>query len=193
MPTAITSATLTLDDVIPAPHFAERHERRIAAPPETVWTALHEMRLRDSPAAVALMAVRALPVLVLARRLPAMVDRAFLERGPVPVIAADRPRSVVAGGVMQPWKPSGGETPPRLGAGALRRFAEPGWVKCGVDFVLREDAGGTLLTTETRVLATDRITRRRFGAYWLLIRPGSGLIRREMLRLVARRAEAAAP
>ena len=49
----------------------------------------------------------------------------------------------------------------------------------------------TALHTETRVLATGRRARRAFGAYWLVIRGGSGLIRREMLRAVARRAEAA--
>ena len=39
--------------------------------------------------------------------------------------------------------------------------------------------------------ATDLRTRARFGLYWLAIRCGSGLIRRDMLRAVARRAEAA--
>jgi hypothetical protein len=51
--------------------------------------------------------------------------------------------------------------------------------------------GGTLLTTETRVLATDEAARRRFGRYWRVIRPGSGAIRRSWLRAAARRAEAA--
>jgi hypothetical protein len=41
------------------------------------------------------------------------------------------------------------------------------------------------------VLATGPRARRSFGAYWLLIRAGSGLIRREILRAVAHRAEAA--
>ena len=37
---------------------------------------------------------------------------------------------------------------------------------------------GALLTTETRMLATDEASRRRFARYWRLIRPASGLIRR---------------
>ena len=48
------------------------------------------------------------------------------------------------------------------------------------------------MTTETRVTATDARTRARFGLYWLFMRAGSGLIRHDMLRAVARRAEAAA-
>jgi hypothetical protein len=49
----------------------------------------------------------------------------------------------------------------------------------------------TLLETETRVLATGPRAKRAFAAYWLVVRPGSGLIRRELLRAVARRAESA--
>ncbi|MGI9120895.1 MAG: hypothetical protein ACR2G7_12375 [Acidimicrobiales bacterium] len=58
-----------------------------------------------------------------------------------------------------------------------------------MDFVLRADGDGTRLTTETRVKATDATTRRRFGRYWLVIRAGSGLIRRELLGAVSRQAE----
>ena len=180
---------MTLDDVIPAPHFSERHERRIAAPPEAVWAALHELRVGDSPVARTLMGVRTLPARLLGRRgRGPSTGRPFHEQGPVPVLASDPPRSVVAGGVMQPWKPAGGAEAPVLDAAALRAFADPGWVKCAVDFLLVPDGDGTRLSTETRVQATDRATRVRFGLYWLVIRAGSGLIRREMLRLVAQRA-----
>jgi hypothetical protein len=118
-----------------------------------------------------------------------MVSERFLEHGPVPVLGAEPGRSVVAGGPLQPWKLRGGHTPPALDAAGLRAFAEPGWVKVGYDLVLRADGAGTLLTTETRVEATDARTRVLFGVYWTLIRLGSGLIRRDMLRAVARRAE----
>jgi hypothetical protein len=48
---------------------------------------------------------------------------------------------------------------------------------------------GTLLSTETRVLAMDPRTQRAFATCWFRIRPSSGAIRREVLRTVARRAE----
>jgi hypothetical protein len=51
---------------------------------------------------------------------------------------------------------------------------------------------GTELRTETRVLATDAASRRRFGRYWRVIRPGSALIRRTWLGAAKRRTERAA-
>jgi hypothetical protein len=99
---------------------------------------------------------------------------------------------VLGGGVMQPWKLTGGDEPPALDVPALRAFSEPGWVKVGLDFVIEPTGAGSRVTTETRVTATDARTRARFGLYWLFVRAGSGLIRRDMLRAVAQRAEAAA-
>jgi hypothetical protein len=50
--------------------------------------------------------------------------------------------------------------------------------------------GTTTLSTDTRVLATGPRAKRAFRAYWLAVGWGSGLVRRELLRAVARRAEA---
>jgi hypothetical protein len=174
---------LELDDIIPSPHFRERHERVIAAPAGAVWDALWRLRLDDLALSRTLMRVRAF-----GRDLP-MVTEPFLERGPVPVLGFETGRAVVAGGALQPWKPFGGSRPPALDAAGLRALDEPGWVKVGVDFVVGERGASTVLTTETRVVATDRRTRVLFGVYWALIRVGSGLIRRDMLRAVARAAE----
>jgi hypothetical protein len=49
----------------------------------------------------------------------------------------------------------------------------------------------TLLTTETRIYATDASSRRAFARYWRVIYPGSSLIRRMWLRAIKKRAEAA--
>jgi hypothetical protein len=180
---------LTLDELLPAPHF---HERRIALPPAAVWRALQDLRLRDLALSRALMAIRLLPARLAGREEASrMVSGRLLGEGPVPVLAADPDRAVVAGGVMQPWKLTGGEQPPALDAAALRAFARPGWVKVGYDLVSEPDGAGARVSTETRVTATDPGTRARFGLYWLLIRAGSGLIRRDMLRAVAHRAEGA--
>ena len=49
----------------------------------------------------------------------------------------------------------------------------------------------SVLRTETRILCSDAASRRRFGFYWKIIRPGSGIIRHAILAAVkdeARRA-----
>ena len=59
-------------------------------------------------------------------------------------------------------------------------------VRIGIAFWAEPDGAGSNLHTETRVLAADRRARRLFRAYWLVIRPFSGLIRRRWLRAAAR-------
>lgn len=179
----------TLAELLPAPDFAERHQRRIQAQPPAVWAALHEVRLSDLALSRTLMDIRTLPLRLLGRERPQMVTGRFLETGPVPVLASDPERAVVAAGAIQPWKLRGAQPPPTLDPDGLREFDQPGWVKVGIDFVLEQAAGHTLLRTETRVVATDAATRRRFAVYWMAIRLGSGLIRRDVLRAVADRAE----
>jgi hypothetical protein len=183
---------LTIDELLPAPHFREHHERRIAAPPAAVWDAMQDLRLRDLALSRALMGIRLLPARLAGRKQASrMVESRLLDGGPVTLLASDPDHAVLGGGVMQPWKLTGGEEPPALDAPALQAFSEPGWVKVGFDFVIEPSGAGTRVTTETRVTATDPRTRARFGLYWLFVRAGSGLIRRDMLRAVARRAEAA--
>jgi len=48
---------------------------------------------------------------------------------------------------------------------------------------------GTMLSTETRVLAESADGLRGFTAYWRAIYPGSSIIRTEWLRAIKRRAE----
>lgn len=55
-------------------------------------------------------------------------------------------------------------------------------VKVAMNFLYRDG----LLSTETRCHATDRFSARTFGMYWLLIRAGSGMIRRSWLKGIAR-------
>jgi hypothetical protein len=45
----------------------------------------------------------------------------------------------------------------------------------------------TLVTTETRILCLHTSTRRRFKVYWFFIRPFSGWIRLEILRILRKK------
>ena len=59
-----------------------------------------------------------------------------------------------------------------------------------MEFRLTPAVGGTRLTCETRIAATDPQAGRRFARYWFAVRPGSSAIRWELLTAVAMRAEA---
>ena len=94
---------------------------------------------------------------------------------------------VAFGLIDQSWKVSGGRRAPIGNAVDFAQFSERGFVKIGANLLARPASHGTFLTTQTRVLATDPGTRRIFGAYWLFIRPFSGLIRRSWLQAAGRR------
>jgi hypothetical protein len=109
------------------------------------------------------------------------------------LLAEDPGREVVFGVVGQFWKLRGGQAVTIRNGSDFAAFDRPGFVKAAIGFVVLEQAEGTRIETETRALATDAGSRRRFARYWRLIRPGSGAIRRSWLRAAARRASGTAP
>ncbi len=182
---------MDLDDVVPEADHATRQSRVIDAPASVVWEELHRLRLSSLPVTLLFSAVRALPVLLAGKgRRRGGLDRTFLDVVPIPELASDPPSHVVFGGVLQAWRLTGGRTPPELDAAGVREWSEPGWVKVGMEFRLTRTLGGTRLSCEARVAATDAETRRRFGLYWLAVQPGSSAMRWELLTAVAVRAEA---
>jgi hypothetical protein len=182
---------MNLDDVVPRADHLTRQSRVIEAPRRVVWEELHQLKLRSMPVSLVLSAVRAMPVLLTGRGRGGL-DRTFLDVVPIPVLSSEPPSAVVFGGVLQAWRLTGGEQPPVLDADGVREFAEPGWVKIGMEFRLTPAVGGTHLSSETRVAATDPETRNRFNRYWFVVGPGSSAIRWEVLTAVALRAEARA-
>ncbi len=170
---------------MPVYHFNERHSRWINADPAEVWDALTTLSLDQLTLTRPLLTIRRL-----GRRTPGP-SKPLLADGPVSMFQLSAPAYAVGGAVGRPWQ----LRPTRRDITSLEeftRFAEPGWVKYLMDFQLQSRNGGVQLTTETRGHSTDRHARRRFALYWAIIRPASGLIRRDMLATVARLAESAA-
>jgi hypothetical protein len=178
---------------MPVYQFNEFHSRLIRAPKEQVYRAIESVTAdeillfqtltwirrfgRGGPESI-LNAPGNLPLLDVATR------TSFL------LLANELNREIVVGTVVaapRGWRSDSHPTPESFGT-----LREPGFALAAMNFVI-EDAGpsGCLLTTETRVYATDTSTRRRFAAYWRVIYPGSALIRRMWLRAIARRAESA--
>jgi hypothetical protein len=176
-----------LSELLPEYDFAEVHRVRVADPARALAGAM-EATPREMPLVRMLFALRSGPAqLKRGRGLPRDRARSLAEQmidfGFVPL--AEDEHEIVVGFVGQPWKLTGGEMPRLLTADAWRAFDEPGFVKAVMNF--RVD--GNVLSTETRVLATDARTRRKFRPYWLVIRPWSGLIRRSWLRAAKRRVD----
>jgi hypothetical protein len=175
---------MTIDDVLPAWDWRSAHATRVAASPERAAAAAREVTGRDLPLTGLLMRIR-----TLGRR--AAGDRRVLD-GMARIglaVLVDEPHAVVVGGALSPWRLRGGHRPV-ASAAELRAFAEPGWVRAAMAFTATQDGDGCRLATETRIAATDETARRRFGRYWRVIGPFSGLTRREMLAAIKRRAEA---
>ena len=180
---------MDLDDVIPNPQYQICHSRVAHAPLVAVWDALHRVTMSALPLGHALEGVRVLPARLSGKKLEPLAGRTFLDVTPIPVLFSERPHVVISAGLSQAWRLLGGSIPPHLDAAALRAWSQPGWIKAGMEFRLEPTQLGTLLSSETRVVATDPRTRRAFAMYWFFIRPSSGAIRREVLRTVAHRAE----
>jgi hypothetical protein len=180
---------MNLDDVIPEPQYRMCHSRNVAAPPIVVWDQLLPVTMSALPLARALEGLRLLPARLAGRNRQPLAGSSFLDVTPIPVLFSERPHVVISAGLSQAWRLLGGATPPHLEVGALRAWSQPGWIKVAMEFRLESIPVGTLLSTETRMLATDPRTRWAFAAYWFLIRSSSGAIRREVLRVVADRSE----
>jgi hypothetical protein len=167
---------VTLDDLLPDPDWRTRHEHRVDAPPEAALAAARAVTLADMPLAAVLLAMRTLRV----RRPPRTPFLELVQRGVGLVCVGED----VWAGVQRPWTAHGESRRVE----DVTAFAEPGWVKLGVDLTATPVAGGTLLATETRISATSDDARRAFGRYWLVVRLGSGLVRLSWLRAAGRRA-----
>jgi hypothetical protein len=205
-----------IDEFMPAFQFRERHQRRIAASPARACAELRDVDLARSPFIGPLFAIRGLPARAarfLARggaagaghgaqagagagggapgaassdalsagRLGDFFDKAFV------TLRADPARGLVVGAVGAFWRNSGGIA--RVLPGQFRDDRTPGCARLAwmFDFTPLDAGAACLAVTETRIDCNDAAAHRAMRLYWLAIRPASGLIRREMLRLLALR------
>ncbi len=98
-------------------------------------------------------------------------------------------RALVLGIVGRFWSPRGQLQ--RLSIEEFRHFEQPGWAKAVWSFVIEPTGTNRVrLVTETHIRCFGDGARRRFRLYWTVVGPFSGLIRRDMLRLVRQAVEA---
>ena len=106
------------------------------------------------------------------------------------VMLADVPNEELLVGIAgRFWRPDGGRCLD-LTAGDFVEFARPGFAKVAWNFSLRAHSSeGTVLSTETRTKCFGPAAKWKFGIYWFLIYPFSGLIRKAILNRVKSDAE----
>lgn len=171
----------------------EVHEVAIQAPTRTAYQAILSTNLRSTVVIRPLLLLRALPSLLstpwFVERTNISTFRALLQNSRGFFELGERPgEELLIGVVGRFWTMSGGVR--QIEPAEFAGFAEPGYAKAVWNFHVRPDpSGGTLLSTETRVLCMDPGSRRRFMRYWRLIRPWSGLIRSDLLAAIRRQAE----
>ena len=61
--------------------------------------------------------------------------------------------------------------------------------KIATNFFLVESKGKVMVSTETRIYTTDLKVKRKFAMYWMIVYPGSALIRKIWLKAIKKRAE----
>ena len=164
-----------LERALPVWHHRERHSIHVSAAPGPALSAALAVRAAELPLVRALFRLRGLRPESGSTLLDAMGKDGFEQFSDGVYVA-----------IGKPWTPSGG----LRSAADFVGFAEPGFAKMAFDFRAVPEGGGSRLETETRVFLTDARSRRRFAAYWLVVRPFSGLVRRSWLAAARRRAEA---
>ena len=156
----------SLDAFLPAYDFSTQHAVAVDVDPARADRALREVTFKEVPLVRALLVARGLGL----RRAEDTVLGAMVPRA---TVLEDVPgEGVVLTLSGQFWRLRG--RGPEAPATAVIDFrALPG-----------------RLATETRVHVPDPVSRRKFGRYWCVVRPFSGLIRMVVLRAAKRRAEA---
>ena len=184
---------MLIDSFLPDPQFSETHSIEIAANPETVYRALWTTDFGASWIVKGLLRLRTLPALILhpatrrSRANTAITLRSIINAG-FGVLHEEPSREIVLGVTGPFWRPVGNVLP--FNAEDFRGPVRPGLARAVWNFsVAAIDNERTILSTETRIICGDAASRRKFRAYWLLVRPFSGLIRHLMLRSVRRDCE----
>lgn len=176
-----------LDNIMPEYQFSEIHSARIHARPEQVMQSVRQSTWGDMKSLRTLLKIRGASLNIHdtdyfspdKRILDAFAASGYVSGGSDHEIvmcggANVRAHHVLALRTLQEWAD----------------YRDPGAVKMAFDFYV-QDAGSewSVITAETRVQATDDLTRRGMGRYWRLIVPGSGLLRRQWLDGIKKRAE----
>lgn len=188
----VSAPQARIDEWMPRWQINERHTMHIAAKPEAVFAAIHEVRADEILFFRTLIAIRRCGQDGPESILNAPEDKPMLDvatQTTFLLLADEPPREIVIGTVVAaPRKATAGTG--KLTPEHFHRTLPPGVALATMNFLVLPDGGeGSIVSTETRIHANNESALRRFAVYWRLIHPGSDIIRRMWLRAVKKRAE----
>lgn len=167
---------MLIDRLLPHSDFHEYHSTIVRGEPDRIYGVIRRGELATHPIVGMLLKLRGLSASAFSIDL-------FVRQG-FCILAEDPPREIVLGIEGPFWRPFCELTP--VDAASFQRPVPKGSARAAWNFAVEPRGDGTaLVSTETRVMCTNW----RFRAYWLVVRPFSGLIRRLMLRSIRKRSE----
>lgn len=187
----ITAPVSQLDEFAPLYQFHEFHSIRVDAPADRAYAAIKQVSADEIPLFQTLTWIRRGGRPSVPGILNAPVHQSLLAvatRTSFLLLAEEPNREIVIGtAVLVPkgWRLNRQPTPEDFKA-----VRGPGFALASMNFFIQpEGTNACVLTTETRIYATDSASVAKFARYWRIIYPGSALIRRMWLRAIKRRAE----
>jgi hypothetical protein len=173
---------MLIDTFLPDYDFNEVHAIDVRATANAVSTALREVDFGNSFVIRWLLRLRGMS--------GTNISFESMRGSRFEMLGVENDREVVFGLIGKFWKLRGNLQ--KIDKNAFCDFKTRGFAKAAWNFSLDEKGAETKVTTETRIKCLDEDSRRRFGFYWTFVRPFSGLIRMEMLRVVKECAESKA-
>jgi hypothetical protein len=180
---------MLIDEFLPIYDFDERHETTIHAPAEKVYAALNSFDFNESAIISWLFWLRGLTCKENRKATAKALTLRDMTKFDFVLLGEKRDEEILFGLVGKFWSPKGDLQ--KVKPEEFSAFAKEGFAKAAWNFSLSEIGEAEIrLKTETRVQCLGKSCHESFRFYWRFVKPFSGWIRRETLRLIKQKAEA---
>ncbi|MDF9408835.1 MAG: hypothetical protein A4E52_00932 [Pelotomaculum sp. PtaB.Bin013] len=184
-----------LNNYLPEYDFAEKHKIVVKSSPEKIFEAIQNLDMGKSKIIKNLIKIRGIYSLLNPREksvyqspIKLTIEEMTRKSGFISLEDVSN-QEMVMGFIGKFWQPTSGIVQ-LSGANDFIHFNQTGYCKAAWNFYLQQNTGDTVtLSTETRVLCLGCRAKFLFRIYWLVIRPFSGWIRLEMLKMTKELAE----
>jgi hypothetical protein len=186
-----------LDRILPEYEFRGIESVLVHSSPEQIMRAFSELRSSDLPLAELLGEIRYAPAKFNKRQEVPVQSESLAETMQKMgfVTLAEEPNQMVIGAIGKFHELADQQFVQLQNTEEFRRFTHEDYQKLAISLRITggDPAAGCTVTLEHRTHALSEHARKQFARYWIAIRPGGGLVTRQMLSAVKRHAEAPAP